>query len=185
MSHLIGSPQALGWVVLKASLVFVVAVVGLIVSRRRVLAELNVVDLVATVTVGAVVGRTATSSSTALVTGEVVLTTLLALHRVVATPHRKGRLGGPLDRRPLVLLAQGAVKSDGLRRSGLTRRDAHRLSRQARVGEPVDLDYLRYEEPGALTVVRRDDEQVDAIRAGLSEAGMGHAVTRPHRSGRL
>ncbi|HUO40410.1 MAG TPA: DUF421 domain-containing protein, partial [Mycobacterium sp.] len=64
MSYLIGHCSALGWTALKALLLFAVTVIGLRLSERRILAELNVFDLAVIVAVGAIIGRTATSSTT-------------------------------------------------------------------------------------------------------------------------
>ncbi|MGI8880238.1 MAG: DUF421 domain-containing protein [Jatrophihabitans sp.] len=171
MSQLIGPWTALAWTALKAALLFLAAVTGLRLSQRRLLAELNPFDLVVTVAVGAIIGRSATSSSTAFLTGAVALTTLLVLHRGVAAMHRRGWLSGLLDRRPLVLLRTGRLQAAGLQAAGLTEREVHRLLRQAGEDELEALDYVLYEERGALTIVRADRGRGEAIRAGLAEAG--------------
>ncbi len=118
MHHLLGSYAELGWTALKALLLFVVAVVGLRLSERRVVAQLNVFDFVVIVAVGAIVGRTATSSSESFATGAVALITLLIVHRIVAELRRRGWLGGALDRAPLVLCAHGQLQPDALRTAG-------------------------------------------------------------------
>ena len=82
MSPLIGNHSELGWTAAKALLLFAVAVVGLRLSERRVVAQLNVFDFVVTVAVGAIVGRTATSSTESFATGAVALITLLLAHRL-------------------------------------------------------------------------------------------------------
>lgn len=172
MSYLIGHYAELGWVALKALLLFAVAVIGLRLSQRRMLAELNVFDVVVAVAVGAIVGRTATSSTTSFATGAVALITLLLAHRIVAGLHRRGWLAGLLDRRPLVLIAHGRLQPDGLGSAGLTPRDVYRMLRQSGVGDPAALQYVLYEDGGRLTLVRADQHCGEAIRAGLTEAGV-------------
>jgi uncharacterized membrane protein YcaP (DUF421 family) len=172
MSQLIGPWTALAWAALKAALFFLIAVTGLQLSQRRLLAELNAFDLVVTVAVGAIIGRTATSSSTAFLTGAVALSTLLVLHRSVSVMHRRGWLGSLLDRRPLILLRTGQLQAGGLRAAGLKEREVLRLLRQAGENELEALDFVLYEERGALTIVRADDRRGEAIRAGLAEAGI-------------
>lgn len=172
MSHLIGAPADLGWTALKTLLMFLVAVVGLRVSQRRLLAELNVFDLVVAVAVGAILGRTATSSSTTFLTGGVSLITLLILHRLLVALRQRGWLGGLLDRRPVVLVARGEMRAGALRQAGLTERDAYRLLREAKQGDLAGLDYVLYEERGAVTIVGPGGEHGEAIRAGLAEAGI-------------
>ncbi len=48
MTYLIGHYSELGWSALKALLLFGAAVIGLRLSQRRMLAELNIFDLVVT-----------------------------------------------------------------------------------------------------------------------------------------
>lgn len=172
MSHLFGGYTELGWTALKAILLFAVAVIGLRLSQRRILAEFNVFDFAVTVAVGAIIGRTATSSTTSFATGAVALITLLVAHRLVAMLRRRGLLAGLLDRRPLVLVAQGRMQAPALRSAGLTQRDVYRLLRQA--GQP-DLDalqYVLYEAFGGITIVRTDRPRGEAIRVGLADAGI-------------
>ena len=173
MSHLIGQYADWGWTALKAVLMFVVAVIGLRLSQRRMLAELNVFDLAVTVAVGAIVGRTATSATTSFATGAVALITLLVAHRIVAVLHRRGWLGGLLDRRPLVLLSHGRLQEPALRTAGLTRRDVYRLLRQAGAGDVDALDHVLWEDRGGITIVRSSQAHGEAVRIGLEEAGQG------------
>lgn len=173
MSQLIGSYSELGWTAVKALLLFAVAVVGLRLSERRVVGQLNVFDFVVTVAVGAIVGRTATSSAESFGTGAVALITLLVVHRVVAELRRRGWLAGVLDRRPLVLFAHGQLQTAALRSAGLTRSDVHRLLRLAGEGDLEALRYVLYEAHGGISVVRVDQQCGEPIRAGLAEAGIG------------
>ncbi|CAN5662451.1 DUF421 domain-containing protein [soil metagenome] len=170
MSHLIGSYQELGWTAIKAALLFAVTVIGLRLSERRVISQLNVFDFVVTVAVGAIVGRTATSATESFATGAVALITLLVVHRILAQVRRHGWLTGVLDRRPLVLFAIGQWQTDALRSAGLTRSDIYRLLRQDGEGDMDALRYVIYEEHGGITVVRADQQCGDPIRAGLAEA---------------
>jgi uncharacterized membrane protein YcaP (DUF421 family) len=173
MSYLIGHCSALGWTALKALLLFAVTVIGLRLSQRRILAELNVFDLAVIVAVGAIIGRTATSSTTSFATGAVALATLLVAHRVVAELHCRRWFTGLLDRRPLILLAHGRLQPEALRSAGLTPSDVYRLLRQAGHGDLDRLEYALYEENGHLTVVRADQLQGQAVQTGLTEAGLG------------
>jgi uncharacterized membrane protein YcaP (DUF421 family) len=176
VSHLIGGYTELGWTALKAILLFTVAVIGLRLSERRMLAEFNVFDFAVAVAVGAIIGRTATSSNTSFATGLIALVTLLVAHRLVAVLRRGGLLAGLLDRRPLVLVAQGRMQPPALRSAGLTQRDVYRLLRQAGQADLDDLQYVLYEEHGGITVVRADRPRGEAIRIGLVEAGIDDAL---------
>jgi uncharacterized membrane protein YcaP (DUF421 family) len=168
----VGQLRGVGLDPLKALLLFAVAVIGLRLSQRRMLAELNVFDLVVTVAVGAIIGRTATSTSTSFATGAIALITLLVAHRMVAALHRQGWFAGLLDRRPLVLLARGRLQTSALRTAGLTERDVYRLLRQEGATDLDALQYVLYEDGGQLSIIRVDQPRSAAIRVGLHDAGI-------------
>ncbi|MGH3542749.1 MAG: DUF421 domain-containing protein [Mycobacterium sp.] len=173
MIYLLGQYAQLGWTALKTLLLFTIAVIGVRLSGRRMLAQLNVFDFVVAVAVGAIIGRTATSSTTSFATGAVALITLLVLHRIVAELHRRGWLGGLLTRRPLILVARGRLQEPALRAAGLADRDVYRLLRQAGEADIEALQYVIFEAGGQITVARAGQAYGEALRAGLAEAGVG------------
>ena len=61
MLWLVGSGAVLLHTVVKSVLLFVTAVVGFRLGERRTLAELAAFDFVAVISVGAIIGRTATA----------------------------------------------------------------------------------------------------------------------------
>lgn len=176
MDYLVGQYAQLGWTALKTLLLFAVAIIGLRLSGRRMLAQLNVFDFVVAVAVGAIVGRTATSSTTSFATGAVALITLLVVHRIVAELHRRGWLGGLLTRKPLILLARGRLQEAALRAAGLAHRDVYRLLRQAGEADVQALQYVLFEDGGQITVARAGKPYGEAILAGLDEAGVGDSA---------
>jgi uncharacterized membrane protein YcaP (DUF421 family) len=172
MFYLIGQYEQLGWTALKTVLLFIVAVIGLRVSRRRMLAELNVFDFVVAVAIGAIIGRTATSVTTSFATGAVALITLFTAHRIVAELHRRGWLGELLIRKPLILLANGRLQPKALRTAGLADHDVYRLLRQSGESDVEDMQYVLFEERGEVTIVRAGAPYGEAMRVGLAHAGV-------------
>lgn len=161
-----------GWAALKALLLMVIAVTGLRLSERRLLAELAVFDLVVFVAIGAIVGRTATSASTPLATGAAALIALLIAHRVMSAVRRKKGVRGLLDRRPQILVEGGCILPVALRRAGLTEGDVYRLLREAGETDVAALRYVLYENTGRITVVRAEQVHDEAVTAGLRDAGV-------------
>ena len=100
MFELIGGAGGLGWVVVKAVLLFAVAVIGLRLGERRTLAQLGAFDFAVAVAIGSIIGRTVTASDTSFLTGAVALVTLLAAHRLVALARRHSPLVRALDHPP-------------------------------------------------------------------------------------
>jgi uncharacterized membrane protein YcaP (DUF421 family) len=176
--ELVGGSSALGWTAVKAVLMFAVAVIGLRLGERRTLAQLGAFDFAVAVAVGAVIGRTATSSTTSFATGAVALVTLLVAHRAVSVLRRRAGLDGLVDQPPRLLVAHGGIRSDALSRAGLTRGDVYALLRERGVARLEDVKYLLYETRGGVTLVRSDDVVGPVIQAGLEAAG--HNDSRPH-----
>lgn len=170
VSELTGGAAGLGWAALKAVLMFAVAVGGLRIAERRTLAQLGAFDFAVAVAVGALIARTATSSTTSFATGVVVLVTLLLSHRAITELRRRHWLGPLVDAPPRVLIAQGRPQDRELARAGLTLGDVYALLREHQVAALEDVQYLLYESRGALTVVTTADHVGPLIREGLRAA---------------
>ena len=138
VAELIGGASGLGWVAVKAVLLFAVAVIGLRLGERRTLAQLSTFDFAVAVAIGAIIGRGATAADTSFVTSTVALVTLLVAHRVVAIGRRHSRVVRLLDHPPRVLVARGELQRKELARAGLTAEDVYALLRENGV-EVVDL----------------------------------------------
>ena len=95
----------------KAVLMFAVTVVGLRLGERRTLAQLGAFDFAVAVAIGAIIGRTVTSSSASFATGAVALITLLITHRLVAFARRHNRMARIIDHPPRVLVAGGTMQA--------------------------------------------------------------------------
>ena len=100
MAELIGGAGGLGWVAIKAVLLFAVAVIGLRLGERRTLAQLGAFDFAVAVAVGAIIGRGATAADTSFATSAVALITLLVAHRAVAIGRRRSRVVRLIDHPP-------------------------------------------------------------------------------------
>jgi len=171
MAELVGGASGLGWVALKAVLMFALAVIGFRLGERRTLAQLGAFDFAVAVAVGAIIGRTSTASTASFATGAVALVTLLVAHRAVSKLRRGGWLGRLVDSPPRVLVAHGQLNGDALARAGLTVGDAYALLREQGISRIDDVAYLLYETKGAVTLVRRGENVGPIIQSGLDAAG--------------
>lgn len=68
----------------KAVLLHATALAGLRFGTRRTLAQMSPFDLITAAAMGAVIGRTSTSSGTSYAAGAVAVVTLIAVHRLVS-----------------------------------------------------------------------------------------------------
>jgi len=174
MLELIGGTGGLGWVAVKAVLMFAAAVIGLRFGERRTLAQLGAFDFAVAVAIGSIIGRTVTASSTSFATGALALVTLLIAHRLVAFARRHSRVARVIDHPPRVLVAQGKMRDRELARAGLTTADVYALLRQHGVDDLGQVGYLIYETRGATTLVGADTEPGPLILDGLLAAGYRH-----------
>jgi uncharacterized membrane protein YcaP (DUF421 family) len=181
VSELIGGTSGLGWVAVKAVLLFAVAVIGLRLGERRTLAQLGAFDFAVAVAIGAIIGRGATAADTSFATSAVALITLLVAHRAVAIGRRHSRVVRLIDHPPRVLVAHGELQGKELAGAGLTAADVHALLRENGVGDLGQVGYLLYEARGAVTVISGDRELGPLARDGLNAAGYRR---RDHDRGR-
>jgi uncharacterized membrane protein YcaP (DUF421 family) len=172
LPELIGGASGLGWVAVKAVLLFAVAVIGLRVGERRTLAQLSAFDFAVAVAIGAIIGRGATASDTSFASSAVALVTFLVAHRVVAILRRHSRIVRQIDHPPRVLVADGELREAELARAGLTAADVYALLREKGVGDLGQVGYLLYEPRGAVTLVGAGSEPGPLVLTGLHAPGV-------------
>jgi uncharacterized membrane protein YcaP (DUF421 family) len=169
--ELIGGASGLGWVAVKAALLFSVAVIGLRLGERRTIAQLSAFDFAIAVAVGAIIGRGATASDTSFATSAVALVTLLAAHRAVAILRLHSRVARLIDHPPRVLVARGELQRRELVRAGLTDADVYALLREHGLGDLGQVGYLIYEPRGTVTVIGTGREPGPLGQDALNASG--------------
>ena len=180
MSQLTGHWAGLGWVALKAFLMYTSALLALRLGERRTLAQWTVIDFVASVALGALVGRTAVASSQSFVFGLVAIVTLVAAHRI-ASLIRFSEYGNRIvDHRVRVIAAHGKLRSRELRKCGLTDNDVYTQLRQRGIDTLEGVRYVIYETKGTISVVFEDPGAVG--EAPLVQAALDGAAGWPDRA---
>jgi uncharacterized membrane protein YcaP (DUF421 family) len=154
MNHLFGGVNALGWVAIKALLLYVTAVIGFRLGERRTLAEMSAFDFVAAVAVGAIVGRVPNSSTTSYLAGAVTLVTVLVAHRIISRLRQFPGAAALFDHPPRVLVQDGRLLHKELRRSGLTQDDLYGLLRQHGIVDLNQVQYVIFEQRGKISVIQ-------------------------------
>lgn len=169
--ELIGGASGLGWVALKAVLLFTVAVIGLRLGERRTIAQLSAFDFVVAVAIGAIIGRGATASETSFATSAVALVTFLVAHRVISILRRHSRAVRLIDHPPRVLVARGQLQRGELARAGLTDTDVYVLLRENGVADIGQVGYLLYEPRGTVTLLGASSEPGSLMQDVLNASG--------------
>ena len=159
MEHLIGRVGQLGWMAAKATLLYLTALIGFRLGKRRALADLSAFDFVAAVAVGAIVGRVPNASDASYLAGAATLVAVLATHACVTHLRRFPSIAQAIERSPRVLVAAGRVFDEELRRCGPTDGDLRALLRERGVDDLDAVKYLIFEPRGRISLVlaRRED----------------------------
>jgi uncharacterized membrane protein YcaP (DUF421 family) len=155
MEHLTGGIGQLGWVAAKALLLYGTAVAGFRVGKRRTLAELSPFDFVAAVAVGAIVGRVPNATDASYLAGAATLVTILVAHAAVTRLRQFPSIAFLVEDTPRVLVADGCILEEELRRCGLTHADLDGILRQQGVERLSDVKYLIFEQRGGVSVLKR------------------------------
>jgi uncharacterized membrane protein YcaP (DUF421 family) len=143
----------LAWIGIKTILLYATAIVGLRLAKQRLLAELSPFDFVAAVAIGAIVGRIPSASDADYLAGAATLLTVLAAHALICYLRRHPTIALVVEQPPRLLVANGKIREDETRRCGLSRADIDTLLRQRGVHHLSDVQYLIFEQRGAVSLV--------------------------------
>lgn len=186
MHAIVGNAASLGWVTLKALLLFLTAVFAFRLGERRTLAEMGAHDFVAAVAVGAIVGRVPNASTTSYLEGAATLITILAAHGAVTRLRYRPGLAHVFDHPPRLLVVRGKIDDAELRRSGLTHGDLNALLRTEGIQSVSELRYVVFEKRGSVSLIREtgqaDGETVQALHRELERSeGSRQSAASPRR----
>lgn len=186
-SWLLGQWRTIWFVAVSAALMYVSAVVLLRVGERRTLSEMSPFDFAVAIAVGAIIGRTATTASPSYVQGMTALVTLLVVHNLLS----RLRLRWPwvrslVERPPRVVVRDGRIDDEAMRRAHLTHDDLYTRLRERGVVRLEDVHLVVLETRGAISIVPSDGAPPDAVMfRGLetSSSTGGDADAAPGGSG--
>jgi uncharacterized membrane protein YcaP (DUF421 family) len=167
---LFGSWRTVGFVAASTVLIYVSVVLALRVSERRTLAEMSGFDLAVTVAIGSIIGRVATARSPSYIQGFAAVVTLLVAHHLITLARaRSPRFKRWVERPPRVLVRDGEIIYDALRREHLTEEDLVRKLREHDVHSLTEVELVVLETKGGFSVLRRRALPVnDRMHAGLA-----------------
>jgi uncharacterized membrane protein YcaP (DUF421 family) len=120
----------------------------------RSLASTSSFDLACVVALGAVLGRTVLLDEPTLMIGLVALTTFFAMQGVLGLLRQNSRFDRWIHRPPTLLVVDGALLYDNMRRAHIVDDEVRQALRGAGVGRLEDVRCLVLERNGTLNVVR-------------------------------
>jgi uncharacterized membrane protein YcaP (DUF421 family) len=142
----------------------VVATVGVVltlvvlvrISGQRSLATMSAVDIACVVAVGAVAGRTTLLAVPSLATGVIALVVLFLLRHVLSGLEQRAVGNRLLARKPVVLIRDGQLLPDAMRRSWISDDDLRQRLRLAGVADREDVRLAILERTGQVSIVRSE-----------------------------
>ena len=145
-------------VVLSAAGMYVVFLVLVRLFGARVLARMSTFDLVVTLMLGAVAGRAILGETPVLAGGVLGLGTLLVMEVVVGQLRTVPRIHRWFTPNPILIIENGALLDEGLRRAHLTPAEVAGLLRERGVRHVDEVAYGIFEPTGAISLLRRGRE---------------------------
>jgi uncharacterized membrane protein YcaP (DUF421 family) len=124
---------------------------------QRALAAMSSFDFAAAIALGAVMGRAVLGYTPTLLAGLIGMTTLFALQAAFGLARRNQRLDRALSTFPLLLLANGTVLHDHLRKAQIAEDELRQKLRLAAVHRYDEVAAVILERTGAISVLRHGE----------------------------
>jgi uncharacterized membrane protein YcaP (DUF421 family) len=147
------SPTTVVGALLVALALYLLVVLAFRVVKRRTVAELAPFDLAAVIAIGAITGRTATGGDSVL-NGLLAIVGLLLGHWLVTRLRRFRSARAVVDQPTAVLVLDGRVQPDALRRSGMTMTDLQAVLRGHGVRSLDEVTAAVFETRNGISVLR-------------------------------
>lgn len=159
LSGVFSHPDLMGALIIaaKSAVVYLFVIVGLRLLGTRELGQLTTYDLVLIVVLSNSVQNALVGGDTTLVGGLVSALTLLIVNRLLtAVRNRFPGIDRAMVGEPIVLLTDGHLHWDRMRREGVTRDELMAGLREHGIERPDDVRLAVLEVDGAISVVPKD-----------------------------
>ncbi len=139
------------------------------VAGLRSFATMSAFDFVMTVAVGTIFGSTIATKDPSLLAGLFVLALLFILQKVVAVLRQRTRFDAVTDNTPVLLMRDGEILHENLRRAQVTERDLVARLRRANVRSFDTVNAVVLETTGDVSVLHGHDRDGvhDSMLAGV------------------
>ena len=127
------------------------------ITGPRALSSTSSFDFACVVAFGAILGRTVLLTDPTLAIGVVALVSFLALQALLGLGRQNARLYRWLNPSPILLVADGELQSDNMRRAHVVEDEVRQAVRRAGARSLSEIRCVVLERNGALSVVRSHD----------------------------
>jgi uncharacterized membrane protein YcaP (DUF421 family) len=178
--------QWLGSSWMQAAMVAVstVAIFAAVIALTRLaglrsFSQMSSFDLAMTVAIGSLMASTASSPSTTLVNGTLALTLLYVVQIAIAKARLRMGASTVVDNHPLLLMHEGRILHENLRRARVAERDLWAKLRHAGVTDPDEVLAVVFETTAEISVLQGDGP----VDRRLLEGVRGAPVSAERRGG--
>ena len=140
-------------VVVSATCIYLAVLTYTRLAGVRSFAKMSAFDFAMTVAVGSLMAGVATSPSATLANGVIALGVLYGLQVAIALLRRRHSLSRLIDNRPVLLVAHGRVRDEGLAAARMTRDDLHTKLRGAGLASVEEATAVVLETTGDVSVI--------------------------------
>lgn len=132
-------------------------------AGRRIVAALSAYDVAAGIGLGAITGRAILGYTPSLPAGVLGFATLLGLHCGTRALVRSAAVGPLLESGPVLVMRDGQLLPDALRRAKLSEDDLRAALRRASIGSYADVGAAVVERTGTISVLRQGQATADVL----------------------
>ena len=153
------TPQGTLIIAGKTAIIYLFLVAGLRLMGKRELGQMNIYDLVLIIVLANAVQNAMVGNDTSLVGGIVAAITLLVLNRLLTLAMARSlKLERFMVGEPMLILNDGHLLADRMRREGVTREQLLAALREHGLEKPDDAHMCVLEVDGTISVVPKDAE---------------------------
>jgi uncharacterized membrane protein YcaP (DUF421 family) len=151
-------------VAVRTAIVYVALVVFLRLAGKRQIGQLSIIDLVTLLVISDAVQNSMVGQNTTLAGGLIAALTLITLDRLLGNLRdRFPRLRRAIEGEPALLIRDGKMLREAMRREGLTEDELLSAIRQHGVARIEDVKMAILEVNGAISVIPDDGASVDPL----------------------
>lgn len=149
------SPETAVTVVVTTVAIYLAFIVLVRVLGPRSLTSMSSFDFAAVVALGAVIGRTVLLADPTLMIGIIALVTLFLMQGLLGMIRQNKRVDRLINRPPMLLVADGVLLRENMRRVRIAEDEIRQAMRRAGVRGLEDVQCVVLERNGAVSVIER------------------------------
>lgn len=161
LDWLVPVPGELAILAIKAVVIYVTVIVCTRLAGLRSFSKMSSFDFAMTVAIGSAIATVVLTSGLSLIKGMFGVGMIYLLQMIVSKLRHVGRVGAVVDNQPLLLVEDGEILRENLRRSDVSIGDLRGKLREANAFGLDDVEAVVFEATGDVSVLHTDDPDAE------------------------